>query len=832
MPLRRLLVTICYLLLAIGYFALPISAHTQTYTITVTADGFDPQELEVDQNSLITFVNKDSVDHWPASNVHPTHDLYPEFDPQKPIHPGDFWIFKPKNVGTWRFHDHLHPHQRGTLTVTAEAEIENSSLPQASPGPTAPSFLTRLTNFFSSLFGRLTHIFKKPQAAVTLTPEEFKAAPYAEQEKYLTTLAASPGAENVWKFLQTTFSGEAGNSGSIHDLAHYAGSLLFQKLKLEGINHCTATFAFGCYHGFLDTAFANSLDLLPQAESACRELDATLTGPVSSCLHGIGHGVASFYQTADLEASLTACDQLQEGQEYCYDGVFMEFARSAPEAFYHPDDPLYPCSDVDEKFIFSCGRNQPTVMLQRFQFTQDQVLQHCLQTSVTSLQESCLDALGFLAASQYPQDPQAIISFCQKANSPNLQARCATAAAGELIFQEVPNWHTNSFRICDSLTTPYQASCTQRLRELMRDYRRTPPLSAKTSDQTLAEYVVYLMQTCATSDMQDRCYEEAAGLLSQTADLKTILTALEESENEPPVYARCHELTHYLSRAAFQKAGNIGEVYSSCNSTCHGGCYHGTLEQYLKNANLELQSPKLAQEFAKLCDSVQNTTRPLVYNECLHGLGHAAMFISDMDVPLSLKLCDHIQSFPHRERCYSGVFMENSSSSTNNIHPGRFLKAEDPLYPCNSLDEKYAKICYRYQSSHFALISNHDWREVANLCLQVPEPYQPDCFVTIGTNQVGFTQDQNLMYANCLLLPDKFQSTCVSGIIASFAYRFVDDPKQMIDFCSHVQPNHQESCFKQIGLSFMDWYATTDQALKECDQIPNPTQASWCKEIS
>ena len=104
-------------------FLLPnnIFAHSQIQIIEITPDGFIPQSVTIDQNSTIIFVNKDETDHWPASNTHPHHDLYPEFDPKKPIAPGDFWIFKPKKIGAWKFHDHLFPHQRGLLIVTGES---------------------------------------------------------------------------------------------------------------------------------------------------------------------------------------------------------------------------------------------------------------------------------------------------------------------------------------------------------------------------------------------------------------------------------------------------------------------------------------------------------------------------------------------------------------------------------------------------------------------------------------------------------------------------------------------------------------------------------------
>src|SRR3989344_143539 len=94
----------------------PVSAHSEVAVIEMVPDGFVPSEITIDVNSSVIFINKDKVARWPASNVHPTHDLYPEFDSRKNINPGESWAFKPKKTGEWKFHDHNFPHLRGVLT--------------------------------------------------------------------------------------------------------------------------------------------------------------------------------------------------------------------------------------------------------------------------------------------------------------------------------------------------------------------------------------------------------------------------------------------------------------------------------------------------------------------------------------------------------------------------------------------------------------------------------------------------------------------------------------------------------------------------------------------
>ena len=98
---------------------LRVSAHGVAI-IRMTEEGFEPKEITVDENTIVRFINEDTRDRWPASNPHPIHTAYSVFDPRKPIPPGESWHFRPKKIGTWRYHDHLSPHIRATLTVVPE----------------------------------------------------------------------------------------------------------------------------------------------------------------------------------------------------------------------------------------------------------------------------------------------------------------------------------------------------------------------------------------------------------------------------------------------------------------------------------------------------------------------------------------------------------------------------------------------------------------------------------------------------------------------------------------------------------------------------------------
>lgn len=803
------------------------SSHSEIQIIEMTPDGFVPSEVTIDQNSSIIFINKDAEPRWPASNVHPTHDLYPEFDPRKNVDPGESWAFKPKKVGEWKFHDHNFPHMRGVLIVTGEINFTSQN---AEPMISKNTFISDFKNIINNLFSKIKNLFKSKTAVsqkIQLpNKENFKKLSYDMQVKQLKEIAQSNGATEAWKFVKDVFKEEGGSSGNIHDLAHLSGLLIYENNGFEGIKDCSVNFAFGCYHGFLDTAFAKNLDNLLDAEKACLKLGPINSGPVASCIHGIGHGVASFYSTSDLEKALVTCRKLTSGNEYCFDGVFMEFVRSAPDSFFKREDSLYPCNMLEQKFGYSysssCGRNQPSLLMSRFNMGFDEVIGVCLSSDSKPFKESCFNALGFALASS--GNVSQIIAGCQKMEVPEYINDCAKSAAGELVFQEIPGWAEKSKEVCNAFAG--SAECLENVDRLIKEYNRQVQINftPQQNGENINLYVRNQLKKCYETDGRDGCYKKAADILYSQFGLAQTLKVFKENEGYTEVYARCHEVTHYLSRLEYEKQKSISKVYTQCDSTCHGGCYHGTMEAYLKeNSNVN---------FAKVCGEKSDYQKPIEFNECLHGMGHAAMFVTEMELIKSLKLCDTISNTEQRERCYTGVFMENSSSSTSFDHASIYIKADDPFYPCNILEEKYQSLCWQYQSSYFSIINKQDWKKVADLCLQIPNKYQDRCFRTIGTNQVGFTQSLETMKKDCDLMPsENFKNICVAGVVSSLSYRFVGDMQKMIDFCTLTDSQNKESCFKQIGNGILDWNSNKDVAKKECQKIPNPAGLSWCMSV-
>src|SRR5690348_17056124 len=119
--MRKFIFFLAVFLFTVFAFSIPAFAHEVEGNVTIHMDekGFSSTDITIKQGEKVEFENTGKKDHWPASNIHPTHTVYSEFDPKRGIKPGETWSFVFEKEGAWRFHDHLFPQFTGTITVRA-----------------------------------------------------------------------------------------------------------------------------------------------------------------------------------------------------------------------------------------------------------------------------------------------------------------------------------------------------------------------------------------------------------------------------------------------------------------------------------------------------------------------------------------------------------------------------------------------------------------------------------------------------------------------------------------------------------------------------------------
>lgn len=90
---------------------------TSVVSIVLTENGFEPNNVRIQKGTEVIFSSTLGKQFWPASNLHPSHGIYPAFDPLRPIEPEGTWSFVFDQAGTWGLHDHLRSYYTGTIEV-------------------------------------------------------------------------------------------------------------------------------------------------------------------------------------------------------------------------------------------------------------------------------------------------------------------------------------------------------------------------------------------------------------------------------------------------------------------------------------------------------------------------------------------------------------------------------------------------------------------------------------------------------------------------------------------------------------------------------------------
>jgi hypothetical protein len=99
--------------------------------VRYTFDGYIPPSITISKGTSVIFQNESNSAMWTASNVHPSHTLYPGssiqkcqsiesnqiFDSCEGIESGMTWTFRFSQDGSWQYHNHLNPSHGGAIVV-------------------------------------------------------------------------------------------------------------------------------------------------------------------------------------------------------------------------------------------------------------------------------------------------------------------------------------------------------------------------------------------------------------------------------------------------------------------------------------------------------------------------------------------------------------------------------------------------------------------------------------------------------------------------------------------------------------------------------------------
>lgn len=293
----------------------------------------------------------------------------------------------------------------------------------------------------------------------------------------------------------------------------------------------------------------------------------------------------------------------------------------------------------------------------------------------------------------------------------------------------------------------------------------------------------------------------------------------------------CHPVVHAIGRETYRVKGTIHDSFTACDQTCHSGCYHGSVERFLRGediynqANRHPSAAELKQKAVLACDpKLADRFR----FQCFHGLGHALLFFTGYKLVPSLDACDVLPNGWSQSSCYGGVFMENVFNATPEL---RDLSATDYHYPCNKLAAKYRSECYVMQTSRMSEMGLTTER-IFQECDKSGE-YRYQCALSAGrdlSNYVRLGQVEPTAQ-KCQAAGGDSKRACIRGVV----YALIDntwDGRYAMPFCAALADGSDQSdCYRESIAYLKDTFEkSAADIVKECRQLANPSER--CAELA
>ncbi|MCS6295915.1 MAG: hypothetical protein H8K09_06750 [Nitrospira sp.] len=304
-------------------------------------------------------------------------------------------------------------------------------------------------------------------------------------QTHLETVLLAEGTEQALTALEQITAQDPEAMREAHPLVHHVGQRSFTRYGTAplAMSHCRDVFWSGCYHGVLQ-AFLTSLPVVePEHILPLCPISETVSAysfQRYNCLHGLGHGLTIQFHY-DVLKSLAFCDALPGSwdRESCYGGVFMENivtfqqARRAQPAsehhhheatsFLNPQDLLYPCSVLTEKYLRACYLMQTSAVLTFLNYDFAQAFTQCARVEGEH-QTTCYRSLGRDISGYTLRDAVRVNELCRLGQGDQIK-QCFIGAVKDFILTDAnPD---PGLALCRSLDGPFKRDCYATVGEMV-----------------------------------------------------------------------------------------------------------------------------------------------------------------------------------------------------------------------------------------------------------------------------------------------------------------------------------------------------------------------------
>ena len=279
-------------------------------------------------------------------------------------------------------------------------------------------------------------------------------------ERTLVALIPPAGIGRTMEVLDTLASRDGEVQSNAHALAHGLGIAAYTTPAAVAatLAECPTSQMSGCLHGVIQGYF---LDLTADGGRVGQAELEELCQPhrerqfvFFQCAHGMGHGLMTLFAN-HLPTALESCDQIRDEftRDSCYGGAFMEnimnvthhhqtasghaHTQGAPQDAHagggdehaghdmpateewrglDPEDPLFPCNAVSERYGNACYWMQTSAILFYNRGNVEETTRAC-ESAPELFQSRCFMSLGRDLTAWAAQDHRRTVDLCSRTGS-------------------------------------------------------------------------------------------------------------------------------------------------------------------------------------------------------------------------------------------------------------------------------------------------------------------------------------------------------------------------------------------------------------------------------
>jgi hypothetical protein len=295
-----------------------------------------------------------------------------------------------------------------------------------------------------------------------------------------------------------------------------------------------------------------------------------------------------------------------------------------------------------------------------------------------------------------------------------------------------------------------------------------------------------------------------------------------------PFDGESHLLNHTSGVYAYEKLGTEGIL--SCKDYFLQSCYHGFLIEFIALNGIERIGDVIA-----VCSGAGQ----YVMDQCSHGIGHGLLaWVGYKNLLDAFAWCDTInETNPDlvTSQCYNGVAMENNWAvhEGGGPSPDRWIKADDPYYPCNhpGIKPEWQNACWQNQGSIIFQHYKGDYEKTYHACLAVEDSNNRDACLNNLARQIhpGAQGSADRARALCGIMEENDRALCIARVAGS-EYS-VGGRVLPFELCAAEAEPSRETCYSTLFHTVRALTPPTEDPLRYCEAIEHDGYRADCVNI-